>query len=324
MKNTFRIIYFLITLSFTIFFLIKLFAFNISAIDKSNSIPQTINELRDADFTPVMIYVSAGTFKMGDNFAEGYPDEQPAHEVYVNGFYIGKFEVTNAQFAFFIADSGYCTKKFWSDSGWSIKLQQIREIWDAPKWWNHKDQDKKHGGPKWLDFPVVGVSWYEAEAYCNWLTFKTGYAYRLPTEAEWEKTARGTDQRRYPWGNKLDSCRVNFWKSGDPFDNKTTPVGYYDGSMHGKKYRTLSNASPYGAYDMAGNVWEYCLDWYDGLFYSRSPRRNPRNVALGAFRVIRGGSWDYNEDDVRVSSRDSAFPSYRDDNIGFRCVREIK
>ena len=145
------------------------------------------------------------------------------------------------------------------------------------------------------DYPLLGVNWDSAAAYCNWLSAKTGKKYRLPTEAEWEKAARGTDQRRYPWGNNIDRSYANY-VGAQPFDTGR-PAGFYDGSKRGD-LQTHSNASPYGAFDMAGNVMEWCSDWYSRDYYSslaaqesegagggRLPRGARRNVLHGAVRT---------------------------------------
>lgn len=258
-----------------------------------------------------LVYVPAGSFQMGDNFAEGDARERPVHAVDLDAFYIGKFEVTNAQWRRFRDDPGYDNPKFWPN-GRPIPKDQI------PYW----TQANNHGGgtPNSDNYPVIGVNWDGATAYCNWLSARTGKKYRLPTEAEWEKAARGTDQRRYPWGNDIDRSHANFVGS-QPFDT-VREVGFYDGSPRGD-LKTRSNASPYGAYDMAGNVMEWCQDWYSRDYYSVSPPRNPKGPATGAYRVVRGGSFFVEAPDLRSAARSAAWPSlqaYR--MLGFRVARE--
>ena len=152
---------------------------------------------------------------------------------------------------------------------------------------------------------MVGVSWYEAEAYCKWLSEKTSKEYRLPTEAEWEKTARGPDGWDYPWGNqwKKEYCNSEFQLE------QTSPVGIF-----------LKGESPYGCQDMAGNVWEWCGDWYSGEYYGTSPAQNPPGPETATCRVLRGGSWDADAQDCRSAYRGSNSPVDRSGSIGFRLV----
>ncbi len=176
------------------------------------------------------------------------------------------------------------------------------------------------GTPDSDGYPLLGVNWDAAVAYCNWLSAKTGKKYRLPTEAEWEKAARGTDQRRYPWGNTIDRSFANF--VGAQTYDTGRPAGFFDGSKRGD-LETHSNASPYGALDMAGNVMEWCQDWYSRDYYASSPRKNPRGPATGAYRVVRGGSFFVETFDLRAYRRSAAWPSFQGHRmIGFRAVRE--
>jgi formylglycine-generating enzyme required for sulfatase activity len=188
----------------------------------------------------------------------------------------------------------------------------------VPYW----SQPNNHGGGTAGSdaYPVLGVNWDSASAYCKWLSAKTGQKYRLPTEAEWEKAARGTDQRRYPWGAAIDRSYANFVGAQD-YDTGL-PVGYYDGTTRGDR-QTHSNASPYGAFDMAGNVMEWCQDWYGRDYYSVSPRKNPQGPANGAYRVVRGGTFFVEAFDLRTYARSAAWPSFQGHRmIGFRAVRE--
>ena len=217
-----------------------------------------------------MVRVPAGEFTMGSD--NGDSDEKPVHRVYLDEFYIDKFEVTNEEYAKCV-DAGSCSEN--------------------PKYDEFTDQRQ----------PVVGVDWNQADTYCKWA------GKRLPTEAEWEKAARGTDGRTYPWGEEIDCTMANYDNCGH---NKTKPVGSYP-----------SGASPYGAMDMAGNVWEWCADWYDNNYYCNSPSRNPTGPTSGKYRVLRGGSWldleGYRY--LRTSARDRVGPSNRLSFIGFRCAR---
>ena len=258
------------------------------------------------------LYVPGGPFKMGDNFGDGLPREKPVHTVDVDAFYIGKFEVTNAEWKAFRDDAGYDDASLWPGNRVMPKTQ-------IPYW----SQANNHGGGTagTENYPVLGVNWDGAVAYCNWISKKTGKKYRLPTEAEWEKAARGTDQRRYPWGNTIDHSYANY-VGAQTFDTGSL-VGMYDGAMHGT-LQTHSGASPYGAADMAGNVMEWCSDWYSLNYYSVSPLKNPKGPATGAYRVLRGGTFFMEPFDLRSYARSAAWPSLQSHRmIGFRPVREI-
>ncbi len=258
------------------------------------------------------LYVPAGPFKMGDNFGDGLPRERPVHTVDVSAFYIGKFEVTNAEWKAFRDDPGYDDASLWPGNRVMPKNQ-------IPYW----TQANNHGGgtPGTENYPVLGVNWDGAVAYCNWISKKTGKKYRLPTEAEWEKAARGTDQRRYPWGNTIDHSYANY-VGAQAFDTGMV-VGTYDGAMHGT-LQTHNGASPYGVADMAGNVMEWCSDWYSQNYYSVSPVKDPKGPATGAYKVLRGGTFFMEPFDLRSYARSAAWPSLQSHRmIGFRPVREL-
>ncbi|MBN1273576.1 MAG: formylglycine-generating enzyme family protein, partial [Candidatus Aminicenantes bacterium] len=222
------------------------------------------------------VEIPAGWFKMGDNFNEGDEDERPVHDVYLDGYYVCRYEVTFEQYDRFCDETGR-TKP--NDEGWGRGNR-----------------------------PVITVSWYDAQAFCVWVSEKTGEDIHLPTEAQWEKAARGTDQRRYPWGNGDPDCnKANYLGCND----KTMPVGSYPAGV-----------SPYGVHDMAGNVYEWCLDWYDTNYYSFSPTHNPQGPASGSLRVSRGGSCYSNADLIRSVNRNYDSPSYSSLDIGFRLCRE--
>jgi formylglycine-generating enzyme required for sulfatase activity len=257
------------------------------------------------------VHVPAGSFRMGDNFGEGEARERPVHVVDLDAFYIAKYETTNLEWRRFRDDPGYDDPKFWPGGRVMPKTQ-------IPYW----TQPNNHGGgtPDSDNYPVLGVNWDGATAYCNWLSAKTGKKYRLPTEAEWEKAARGTDQRRYPWGNTIDRSYANY-TGAQRFDTGQI-VGFYDGTKRGE-LQTHSNASPYGAFDMAGNVWEWCQDWYSRDYYSSSSKKNPKGPETGAYRVVRGGSFFVDPVELRTSMRSGAWPSFQAHRmIGFRAARE--
>jgi len=223
--------------------------------------------VRDKDGM-VQVYVPAGTFTMGSDI---YGDEKPVHEVYLDAYWIDKLEVTQAQYEK-CSDAGACE-------------------------YNNSNRSRQ---PSYADHPAVYVTWAQANAYCLWA------GGRLPTEAEWEKAARGDqDTRVYPWGEGLDPAKANYWGvKGD-----TVPVGNYP-----------DGASPYGVLDMAGNVWEWVADWYAADYYANSPASNPSGPAAGDYRVLRGGSWFSLTDNLRVSNRNLSNPGYPNHDVGFRCV----
>jgi formylglycine-generating enzyme required for sulfatase activity len=257
------------------------------------------------------MYVPAGSFRMGDNFGDGEARERPVHEVELDAYYIARVEMSNGEWRKFRDDPGYDNPALWPGKRVVPKDQ-------VPYW----TQPNNHGGgtPDSDEYPVLGVNWDSATAYANWLSAKTGHEYRLPTEAEWEKAARGTDQRKFPWGNTIDRSHANFVGS-QAFDTGR-PVGFFDGTLRGP-LQTSNNASPYGVLDMAGNVMEWCQDWYDRNYYAASPRRNPKGPDTGAYRVVRGGTFFMEAHDLRTYSRTAAWPSFQAHRmIGFRLVRE--
>jgi len=249
-----------------------------------------------------MVLVPAGEFTMGSN--HGKDDEQPAHRVYLDTFFIDTYEVTNAQYAEFMRSTGHTPP------------------YGDP--WPRNTRQGQNPPSGYEDHPVVGVSWLDAQAYCQWA------GKRLPTEAEWEKAARGTDGRTYPWGEQEATCeyavlfdrKVNKWPFGIGCGRpETWPVG-----------SKPNGVSPYGAHDMAGNVAEWVSDWYALTYYARSPKSNPSGPEKGVrifrllgnkepFRVVRGGNWAAEGDGVRSSGRGWGEPHRQWPRHGFRCAR---
>jgi len=178
-------------------------------------------------------------------------NEIPQREVYLNAYYIDKYPVTNAKYKIFIESGGYTQQVYWSDAGWNY-------IMESKPLENNELDDVLNGEP---DCPTVNVSWYEVEAFSKWSRK------RLPTEAEWEKAARGKDGGIYPWGNEFDKTRLN---CAEAKIKETTPVNKYP-----------QGQSVYGCFDMAGNVWEWTADWYDSKYYQHAPNKDPQgpNVA---------------------------------------------
>jgi formylglycine-generating enzyme required for sulfatase activity len=218
-----------------------------------------------------------GSSDSDDANADG--DEKPMHSVKLDEFWIDKYEVTNADFAQFVEATGY---------------QTDAEKEGLSKTWRDAAEDKDN-------HPVVYVSWNDAVAYCQWL------GKRLPTEAEWEKAARGTDGKIWPWGNDWDEDSVN---SKDAGPGHTMAVGSYP-----------DGASPYGAEDMAGNVCEWVTDRYQWDYYQAAPdHNNPQGPNQGASRVVRGGSWALPQGLTRCASRFGFLPWVRRDDLGFRCA----
>jgi len=260
-----------------------------------------------------MVNVPSGNFTMGSAVGPSGPtSESPQIQVFVNSYSMDKYEVTNKEYRKFIEADGYTISDYWTYAGWSWKESNaIKE----PLFWNDAryNQDNQ---------PVVGVSWYEAYAYASWK------GKRLPTEAEWERAARSTDARIYPWGN---TAPIEYNLDGTV--NIARANGYFgvDGGKDGFKFVSSfgafeSGKSPEGIYDLSGNVSEWVADWYKFDYYGEdldvSPRENPTGPISGQFKVTRGGSWTYGADKLTSSYRDLYFrPESRNFDIGFRCVK---
>jgi hypothetical protein len=217
-----------------------------------------------------MAYIPAGSFEMGDHL-DNMSSALPLHTVTLDGFYMDKTEVRVGQFKAFLADSDYS----WGGN------------WDSVATDSPTD-----------DHPMIYVNWNDAVAYAEWA------GKRLPTEAEWEKAARGgLDGKRYPWGDQLDATKANYAENV----GTTTVAGSYA-------------ANGYGLYDVAGNVREWCQDWYDSDYYDSSPATNPLGPGTGSYRVLRGGTCYYNTNLLRVAGRGNNSPSNTNNYYGFRCV----
>ncbi len=220
-----------------------------------------------------MVLIPAGEFTMGSE--DGDKDELPQRQVYLDAFYIAKYEVTNAQYRKFVKATGYREPYGWDDKNFNQPNQ-----------------------------PVVGVSWEDAAAYCKWA------GRRLPTEAEWEKAARGDGGWIFPWGQDWNKQNAN---SSSLDKHKTAPVGSYP-----------QGVSSYGVYDMAGNVWEWCADWYVADYYLLGPGRNPPGPSTSDSKVIRGGGWFDSPTQLRTTNRYYSHPMVRYNGIGFRCAKDYK
>ena len=254
-----------------------------SVSEPAESLPKTITSEKDG---AEMVLVPSGEFIMGAN--GGYANEKPEHTVLLKSFYIDKHEVTVAQYKLFLQDprgKGHEPDESYDD-------YMPKDYFTNPAYDNH---------------PVVNVSWEDAQAYCRWA------GKRLPTEAEWEKAARGTDGRAYPWGPAWDGRNANSDETnpelGEDAFRFTAPVGSFP-----------SGASPFGAHDMAGNVWE----WVDG-WYQPYEGNNTKDPDYGdTYRVIRGGSWLRYALGLTSSARDTCAPELRYNSIGFRCARDAR
>jgi len=225
-----------------------------------------------------MVEIPAGEFTMGLDGMQALEDERPKHQVWLPAFFMDLHEVTTMQYAAFLAATNR----------------------DVPWQWNTVDLTQHH------DRPVIGVDWSDADAYCRWK------GNRLPTEAEWEKSARGTDGRLYPWGNRPPNKDLANFALGARFSYSQVlmPVQSY-----------VPGKSPYGLYQMAGNVWEWVQDWYSAHYYEVSPEQNPQGPEQGQFKVLRGGSWSDLPKYLLTYGRFKLPSETRNSYVGFRCAK---
>ena len=248
-----------------------------------------------------MVFVQGGSFTMGSN--DDGDNAKPIHRVTVSSFYMGKYELTVGEFRKFINSTNYKTTA--EQKGWSY-------IWTGSKWdkqigltWEFDSFGFKRPSTQ-ENQPVIHVSWDDATRYCQWLSSQTGKLYRLPTEAEWEFAAKG--------GSKSNG----YTYSGS---NEITNVAWINDNSNGQTHEVgQKQANELGIYDMTGNVWEWCSDWYDSNYYASSPAENPTSPATGSSRVIRGGGWGNSAQYCRVANRDFFAPGHRGSDVGFRLV----
>jgi formylglycine-generating enzyme required for sulfatase activity len=254
--------------------------------------------------SPNLARIPAGDFLMGAPDFEH--DERPVHRVFVSEFFISRFAVTQDEYARFVRETGYPAPSIHGLPMITLGGRDalFREL-AAPYVWENGRPPAGHGG-----HPVVLTRYDDAQAYCRWLAETLRRVVRLPTEAEWEKAARGgLEGQRYPWGSQIDSAQCNYLT--DPSIKRqrgTRPTGMY-----------APNA--YGLYDMSGNVWEWVSDWYGADYYGRDEMRDPRGPSVGTMRILRGGSWV--NDDVsmlRCAYRHKVPPDTYAHSIGFRIV----
>ncbi len=227
---------------------------------------------------PALVTIPGGWFLMGSENSQD--NERPIHHVWIDTFRLAACQVTNAEFASFLRDTGKLPPPFWRDPNF-----------------NHPEQ------------PVVGPSWHEATQYCEWLSATTGGRYRLPTEAEWERAARGgMEGALFPWGDAPPESLPNYsnrWRTGPE------PVG-----------RSAANA--FGLFDICTNVHEWCRDWFDAGYYALSPERNPLGPESGQRRASRGGSWRHHIKVTRCAARSSIPPEFQYADYGFRVACEVE
>lgn len=230
-----------------------------------------------------MVYIPDGPFLMGSDDETALPDTRPAHEVVLKAYRIDRYEVTNRQFAMCV-ETGYCY---------------------PPRDLSSSTRPDYYTNEAYADYPVIHVDWNQAQAYCSWA------GKRLPTEAEWEKAARGTQGDLYPWGNWLPAeipAQTGLFGSGD-----TAPVDSFP-----------EGASIYGVYNMAGNVWEWTADQYDQYYYSKSPAQDPKAVTGGNEYVIRGYSWAHPFSRYEITLRNASYVLNHTWDLGFRCAMDAE
>jgi serine/threonine-protein kinase len=275
---------------------------------------KTIKTQTSAKDGMVMVFVPAGDFLMGSDPVKDVntaPEEQPQHTINLKDYWIDQTDVTNAMYAAFVQATGYKTDAEKGGWGWAFTNNAWNKV-NGADWQHPQGTGSSLQG---LDnHPVVLVSWADSQAYCKWA------GRRLPTEAEWEKAARGTDGRLFPWGDQPPAANLlNFADKNLPLDwtdksandgyEFTSPVGNYP-----------AGASPYGALDMAGDAIQWVADWFSAKYYPTSPMDNPTGPASGDSHVVRGGSWTNDLISVRSASRSGDIPDERSASLGFRCA----
>jgi len=270
--------------------LILLLVLSLTGCNKSNqeqeqlqSTVETQRALLNHQDIKNMVLIPAGEFLMGSEDAEAQPDEQPVHQVFLPAYYIDRYEVTNMHYQRFVLATGR-------------PAPFVDRPWAEPYNWKGSAYPEGKG-----NFPVVLVSWEDAQAYAGWI------GKRLPTEAEWEKAARGVlARRKFPNGDTLEMSNANYNK-GFFRDKEMKPVGSFE-------------PNSFGLYDIAGNVWEWCRDWYEDTYYKNSLKQDPQGPPEGVYRVCRGGSWVNDTNFLRCSQRGKNAPDSRSHVTGFRCA----
>jgi sulfatase modifying factor 1 len=304
---------------------------------EKTSVKTTISNIKTAskiDLKDKMVYIPGGEFLMGTNSNEGFPadGEGPMRKVKVDPFYMDPCTVTNARFDEFIKDTGYKTEA--EQYGWSFvfysflsseETKQVKQVVQGTSWWYvvegaywRQPEGSDSTIEERMAHPVIHVSWNDAMAYCKWA------GKRLPTEAECEFAARGgLEQKTYPWGDELTpdgKHYCNIWQGEFPKNN--TKDDGYDGTAPAESFP----ANGYGLYNVSGNVWEWCSDWFAKSIHRRGGRDNPQGPENGKARVMRGGSYLCHKsycNRYRVAARSSNTPDSSTGNMGFRCVTDV-